>query len=511
MLETSVLSNMPSYAIIIGAGLGGMATAIRLARDGWKVSVLEKNIRVGGKLDCHSDQGFLWDIGPSLVTMPFVLRELFEYAGHDMEDYIELLPVDPVCRYFYPDGKTINAWANFHHFQIEIARREKDHGEALEGFMRYAQGIYDLSADAHLFHPPERRVDFLGFRFLRHLHHLPKVMTARSMASIVEKYFKDPHVRQLFMRYATYAGSSPYRIPATFNIIPYVEMQGGGWYIQGGMYRLAEALEKCARDLGVEFLFDAEVSEITYESGSFLKRPKATGVVIKNGVRLHADAVICNADAMHVWGRLLNLPRQKAVMRGFDRRPFSSSPFMMTFGVKRRYEKLTHHNVFFSSDYLEEFDDIFQKRRPAAEPTIYIGISSRSDPTQAPAGQDNYFVLINAPALEPDHHWDRMGVVYRNTILDRLEKMGLEGLRKEIVCERIITPADFSARTNTYRAAIYGHATHSMASVMNRPANRSPDVERLYFVGGSTQPGGGIPMVFLSAQRVVRAVQTDMD
>lgn len=493
---------MARRAIIIGAGLGGMATAIRLARDGWAVKVLEKNLRVGGKLDCHSDHGFLWDVGPTLVTMPFVLRELFEYAGHDIEDYIEMMPVDPVCRYFFPDGKVINAWANFHHFQIEVARREKDQGEALEGFLRYARGIHDLSAEAHLFHPPRHAWGYLAPRILRQLHHLPKVLTARTMAQEVEARFKDPHIRQLFLRYATYNGSSPYRVPATFNIIPYVEMQGGGWHIRGGMYRLAEALEKCARDLGVEFLVDAEVSEIILKDRGLFGKPVATGAVIQGGVRVEGDAVICNADANHAWARLLGGRRQAGMARRNDRRPFSSAPFMMLWGVKRRFEQLAHHNIFFSSDYIAEFDDIFQKKRPATEPTVYVGISARSDPTQAPAGQDNYFVLVNAPAIEPDHHWDRTRESYRDVILNRLEGMGLEGLRKEIVCEKIITPADFAARTNTYRGAIYGHATHSLGALVRRPANRCPQIDGLWFVGGSVQPGGGIPLVLLSAKRV---------
>ncbi|MBI4026427.1 MAG: phytoene desaturase [Verrucomicrobia bacterium] len=500
---------MAQTAIIIGSGLGGMATAIRLARDQWKVKVLEKNSRVGGKLDCHSKEGFLWDVGPTLVTMPFVLRDLFEYAGHDIEDYLELLSVDPVCRYFYPDGKVINAWANFHHFQIEVARREKDHGEALEGFMRYARSIYDLSVEAHLFRPPQTALGYLAPRFLKQAHHLPRLFGRKSMAEVVERHFKDPHIRQLFLRYATTRGSSPYRIPAAFNIIPYVEMQGGGWYIRGGMYLLAEAMEKCARDLGVEFLVGAEVSEITLTQKGRFQTPRANGVVIRGGVRLDADVVICNADAMHAWTRLLSTRRQQAVTRRLDAKPFSSSPFVILWGVKRRYEQLAHHNVFFSSDYLAEFDDLFNRKRPAAEPTVYVCISTRTDPTQAPPGQDNFSVLVHTPAIEPDHHWEQMRLSYRDTILARLEKMGLDGLRHDILCEKVISPADFALRTNAYRGAIYGHATHAVSDIWSRQPNRCAEVSSLYFVGGMTHPGGGIPMVLLSAQRAAAAVNRD--
>ncbi len=501
---------MSKKAIIIGAGLGGMSTAIRLARDGWEVKVLEKNVRVGGKLSCHSEGGFIWDVGPSLITMPFVLRELFEYAGHDLEDYLELMTVDPVCRYFYPDGKVINAWANPHLFQIEVARCEKDHGEALEKFMRYGAGIHDLSAEAYLYHPPNTKLGYLGWRFLKNIQHVPKVAAGKSMSKVIESFFKSPHIRQLFQRYATYTGSSPYNLPSTFNIIPYLELKEGGWYIRGGLYRLAEALEKCARDLGVEFLVDAEVNEIVCKENGVLRKPTAVGVMV-GGVRMEADAIICNADVSHAWSRLLPIKRQKTALRFLQKRPYSSSPFMLMLGVKKRYEQLAHHNVFFSSDYLAEFDDIFKKKRPPQEPTIYVSITSRSDPTQAPPGQDNYFVLVNTPALEPDHHWDTNRESYRDLILERLEKAGLTGLKQEILCEKIVTPADFAERTRTYRGAIYGHATHSIRAVGERPSNRSELVKNLYFVGGSAKPGGGIPLVLLSAQRVVQAVKTDLE
>jgi len=500
---------MDKTAIVIGAGLGGMATAIRLARQGWQVKVLEKNTRVGGKLDCHCDHGFLWDMGPSTITMPFVLRELFEYAGHDIEDYLELIPVDPVCRYFYPDGKVVNTWSNYHHFQIEVARREKDHGESMENFMRYARGVYDFSGEVNLFRLPATWLGCLGIRFLKKARHLPKVLTRKTMAQTIEHYFKDPHTRQLFLHYATCQGSSPYQAHATLNVLPYLELQDGSWYIRGGIYRLAEALEKCARDLGVEFQLDAEISEITLKGQGAFRKPRATGVVIRGGMHLDASVIVCNADMMHAWTRLLHTKRQAAITRQFDQTPFSNSAFMLLLGIKRRYDKLAHHNVFFSSDYLAEFDDLFHKRRPAAEPTIYVCISGRTDPTQSPAGEDNYFVVVNAPALEQDHHWERMRDSYRNVVLDRLEKMGLEDLKNQIVYEKIITPSDFASRNNAYRGAIYSHAAHSLETTWNRQPNRCKEINGLYFVGGSVQPGGGIPMVLLSARKAAETVVHD--
>jgi phytoene desaturase len=497
-------------AIVIGAGLGGLASAIRLRRAGWKVTVLEKNMRAGGKLDCHAAHGFLWDVGPSTVTLPPILTELFEHAGQRLEDYIELIPSDPICRNFFSDGKVLNTCADDHLFKIEIARQERDQGQALEGFLRYARRLHDLGGEAWLYHPPRHALGFLRWNFLKRLAGLPAVLTPRTLASVIERHFKSPHVRQLFQRYATYTGSSPFLTPSLFNIIPYIEIQGGSWYIRGGIFRLAEALEKCARDLGVEFVFGAEVSSILTERTGRFAPPKARGVLVNDSIKMEADAVLSNADPAHVWTRLLqHLTSAPGALKRLKRQPFSLAPFMILWGVKHRYPQLAHHNVFFSPDYRAEFDDLFTRHRPADVPTIYVGISSRTDPTQAPLGKDNYFVLVNAPPLELDHHWAKDRASYRDLVVDRLEKMGLDSLRKHIVCEKIITPSDFAARTHAFRGAIYGQAFHSLGGVLDRPRHRCTEVDGLYFVGGCVRPGGGIPLALLSAQQAVSTLLAD--
>lgn len=497
-------------AIVVGAGLGGMASAIRLRRAGWKVVVLEKNMRVGGKLDCHAAGGFLWDIGPTVVTLTPVLTELFEHAGQRLEDYLELVPVDPMCRSFFADGKVLNSWANGHLFKIEIARQEQDQGQALEGYLRYARRLHDLGGEAWLYHPPRTPLGFLRWSILKRLGGLPAALSGRSLAAAVERRFTSPHVRRIFERYATWIGSSPYRAPALFNFISYIELQGGGWYLRGGIFRLAEALEKCAREVGVEFVFDAEVSSVLFERAGRLGATRARGVVVKNHIEMKADAVVINADPLHAWNRLLQgFPRAPAIFRRLQKRPFSLSPFLLLWGVKRRYPQLAHHNVFFSPDSREEFDDIFLRHLPSRAPTIYVGISARTDPTQAPPGQDNYVVLVNTPPIEPDHHWEKERDGYRDLIVRRLESQGLDALGDHIVCEKIITPADFAARTHAFRGAIHGHAFHSRRDVFARPRARCPGIQGLYLVGGGVRPGGGIPLVLLSAQRAVGALLED--
>ncbi|MDD2706758.1 MAG: phytoene desaturase family protein [Verrucomicrobiae bacterium] len=494
---------MPKTAIIIGAGLGGMATAIRLAREGWDVKVLEKNSRVGGKLTCASEAGFLWDVGPSVVNMPYLIKDLFDFAGQDIDNYLELVSLDPIRRCFFSGQKTMNAWANEHHFRIELARREKDHGESFEKFMKHARKAYELSCEAHL------SAKCSGNSLFKRLPNVSKVLNARSMASQIKRYFKVPQVQQFFGHYATQIGSSPCQAPAMFNAIPFLEMRDGGWYVRGGLFHLAEALERCALELGVKFLFDAEVTEISTRGEKRFAKPVADGVLLRAGLRFDAEVVVCNTDVMHAWMRLIQHAKKAGVVRKLEKQPASPAPFIMLMGVRHRYEQLAHHNVFFSGDQEAEFNDLFLKKRPPEDPTVHLTISARTDPTQSPAGQDNYMAYVNMPALEPDHHWDQLRDICRNQVLDKLEKMGLPGLRKHIICEKLITPADFSAGNNSYRGMVYGQAMHSMADVFNRPPNRCKQIKNLYFVGGTVQPGGGIPMSLLSAQHVAELIGMD--
>lgn len=497
---------MEKTVIVIGAGLGGMATAIRLAKDGWNVRLIEKNVKVGGKLDHLSMDGFSWDVGPSVIMMPFVLRELFDYAGHDLEHYVELTAIDPITRYFFADGKTMNTWSNFHHFQIEVARREKDQGEALDGFMRYAQATYDRVGHPYLFPPSGSLSKFKANPFSR-LMRFPKKLWSKSLVSVVNKYYKDPNVRQLFLSYAAMQGCSPFKVPASFNIFPFIEMQNGGWYVKGGLYRLAEALEKCARELGVEIITDSEVGEIQVkESGN--RKPRVIGVTLRSGIRIDGSAVVCNADFMHAWSRLLHFKKQANVFKKFERKPFTNSSFILLLGIRKRFDKLAHHNLLFSTDYETEFKELFEKRQIPKDPSIQLTISSRTDPLQAPAGQDNYMLRMDVPAIEPDHDWSKLKETCRETILKRLENIGLTGIRNEIVCEKVITPQDLAVRSHAYRGAGYGFATHG--NELNvQPLNKSPDVEGLYFVGGTTKPGGSIPFAILSSQWAIAELKRD--
>lgn len=482
--------SVSDQVIVVGAGLGGLAAAIRLAARGRRVTVLEKNERVGGKLNLIEAQGYTFDTGPSLLTMPWVIEELFASAGRRMADYLALEQVEPTCRYRWPDGTEFNAWQRLPQLIQEVERLSPPDVAGLFRFLAHTSRIYDAVADTFLLKP------FAGLRELlspQLLRNGPRIDALRSVDAAVRSFFVSPYLRQVFNRYATYNGSSPYASPATFNLIAYIELAEGGWYVRGGMYALARALERLAGELGVGLRTGAPVAEVLVEGGV------ARGVRLECGERLPAAEVIVNADPRYAYANLL--PGARATAARLARLEPSCSGFVIFLGVDRDYPQLAHHNIFFSADYPREFAAIFQKRVPAVDPTIYVAATCRADPQHAPPGHMNLFVLVNAPALSERVDWRREGAAYRDLILARLERLGLAELRRHISYEQVWTPADIAERYNAADGAIYGLASNSPFSAFLRPPQRAR-VRDLYFVGGGTHPGGGIPLVLLSGKAV---------
>jgi phytoene desaturase len=314
----------------------------------------------------------------------------------------------------------------------------------------------------------------------------------------VRSFFRSPYLRQLFNRYATYNGSSPYRAPATFNLIPYVELAQGGWHVLGGMYQIARALERVARRIGVAIRTGAEVERIIVRGGA------ACGVRLAGGEELRAAAVVANVDPRHVYGDLI--PEAAAELRRLERLELSSSGFVLLLGVDGAYPQLAHHTIFFAGDARREFDAIAGVRVPYADPTVYVCAPSVTDPTLAPAGTTNLFVLVNTAPLSARVSWAREAGAYRDLVIGKLERLGLAGLGRRIIVERILTPADIAARYNAPGGAIYGLASNGPFDAFLRPPQRARRVGRLYFAGGGTHPGGGIPLVLLSGRSAAHHV-----
>jgi phytoene desaturase len=481
--------------IIVGGGLGGLAAAIHLAAAGRHVTLLEKNERLGGKANIVQDQGYTFDTGPSLLTMPWVVRQLFAAAGERMEDHLTLVPLSSTCRYRWPDGAQFEAYQLLPLLLHEIERLEPRDVRGFLRFLAYTRRIYEAVAGPFLLDPFDGLRDLMTMALVRDSW---KIDSFRTVDSAVQAYFHSPYLRQVFNRYATYNGSSPYRAPATFNIIPYVEFAEGGWYVQGGMYKLVEALEALARRVGVDMRMGIEVQEIIVRDG------QARGVRLASGEQLHADDVVVNADPRYAYATLLH-DQERTAARMARLEP-SCSGVVLLLGVDRVYDELNHHNIFFSADYPREFAAIFDKRVPPPDPTIYVSATSVTDPQHAPHGHMNLFVLVNAPATSPRVNWPREASGYRDLVLARLERMGLHDLGKHIRFERTITPQDFEARYNAPGGALYGLASNSRWSAFLRPPLRARGIERLFFVGGGTHPGGGIPLVLLSGAAVARRI-----
>jgi len=523
--------------IVIGAGIGGLAAAIRLAAQGHRVTVLERQAQVGGKLNHVERNGFSFDTGPSLITMPYILEDLFSSAQRNLKDYLDLLSLDVTCRYFYHDGVVLNAWRDHQRLAEEFARLNPHDGAALYRFLDSARNIYQAAADPFLYHSLGNPLDVLR-TFVRYVlqghpnsgveqlqrvgmtvmppppvvstttlfSRLKAVLTALSpqtLDSSVHSFFEDEHLRQLFDRYATYNGSSPYQVASVYSIIPYVELADGAWYPRGGIYAVAQALERLARELGVTIETCCNVRRILVE------RKEARGVVLADGRVLRSDVVIANSDVVTTHRELLSpAVRNKRRVQHLEQLEPSCSGFVLLLGVDKQYPRLAHHNIFFSDDYHAEFDDLFKRHIPLSNPTIYVCATSRSDSTQAPPGHENLFVLVNAPYLTAKSNWKHDAPAYRERILDLLanyKQVDLSDLREHIVCETMLTPEDFREKYGANAGSIYGLSSNSRMAPFARPSNKS-EIRNLYFVGGSTHPGGGVPLVMLSGKIVAELV-----
>lgn len=484
--------------VVVGAGLGGLAAAARLARLRHEVTVLEQADRVGGKLNTRSAGGFTWDTGPSLITLPAALRDLFRKTGRPLDDVLELVPVDPLVRYRFPDGTVLDLpHAGRHDVLAAIGdtlggRAADEWGALLDRAGRMWQAV----------RRPFLEQPFAGWRtLLGQVRDVPTIAPGRTLRGLGRRSLSDPRLRLLLDRYATYTGSDPRRAPAALAVIPYVEHTFGGWYAPGGLYRIAEAVRDRALLRGAVVRTGADVVAVT-ESGG-----RVDGVRLANGSTLAADVVVANADATHLYRDLL--PRPRLVPRGQP----SLSGFVVLLGLRGRTPGLAHHTVLFPAHYDAEFDAVFgPEPGPPDDPAVYV--SAPDDPALRPHDDaEAWFVLVNAPVHAAVHaavpgrvDWDApaLAAAYADHLLDRLADRGLD-VRERVVVRETRTPADLARATRAPGGAIYGTASHGARAAFLRPANRSP-VRGLFLVGGSAHPGGGLPLVTLSAAIVAQLI-----
>ncbi|HLR26673.1 MAG TPA: phytoene desaturase family protein [Fodinibius sp.] len=483
---------------VIGAGLGGLAVSCLLASKGHEVTVVEKNERPGGKIGEVRAQGFRFDTGPSLLTMPFILQSLFQRCGASLENYLHIEPLDPICRYFFKSGLEFDCHQRDCVNIAQIQDFAPEDVQAYRNFMAYSEKLYQRVKDSFLFNPLYGLSDLISLNWTDFL----KIDAFKTVAQRIERQFSSRELQLFFKRFTTYNGSSPYQAPATMNVIPHVELNLGGHYIKGGIYRLVEALTKLAEKRGVTFKMNTNVENIVTRKGT------VTGIADTQGHFYASDIVVSNADAYETYLEVLEpTDISKLQQKKIRETEPSGSGFVLLLGVNKTYKQLGHHNVFFSENYQREFDQIFNQKTMPDDPTIYVANTSYSDKDHAPEGASNLFILVNAPYLTEKWNWQKRGADYQNKIVRILENRGLAGLKKNITYSKAITPHDFYERYRSNKGSIYGTSSNSRASAFLRPHNKSRSVEGLYLVGGSTHPGGGIPLVILSALHATELIE----
>lgn len=484
---------MSKKIAIIGGGLGGISAALYLSKYGYEIDIFEKNEKLGGKLNYTSNSGFYFDLGPSLLTMPFVVEDIFRHIGRNIEDYLEVVKLDNICRYFWSDGVVLDADSNISKFKENIKQISELDADNLSKFLDYSKTIYDLTADTFLFGPFMEWSELFKLKNYKTLLQLNKIDSNRTMQTAINSFFASNKLRQLFGRYATYNGSNPYSAPATLNIIPHVEYTLGSFYIKGGMYKLGEVLEKLLIEQNVNIHTNTEVSKIL-TSGK-----KVRGIEIKESKEikhLDYDYVISNSDIVHTNE---NLIIDKKLTKNYTKYEPSLSGFVLILGINKTFDNLKHHNILFSDDYKKEFDTIFQELDIPIDPTIYISITKKTDDTHAPIGAENWFILLNMPYNSNKINWDVKKTEVRDLIIKKLKKFGFD-IEDDIMFEQSITPTEMESMYLTNKGSIYGLSSNSKFSAFLRQSNRNKKIENLYHVGGSVHPGGGIPLVILSGK-----------
>ncbi|MEZ4883460.1 MAG: 1-hydroxycarotenoid 3,4-desaturase CrtD [Chitinophagales bacterium] len=476
---------------IIGAGIAGLATAIRLACRGFEVTVFEANGYAGGKLSQIEQDGFRFDAGPSLFTLPTLVDELLELADKNTTDYFAYTRLPMVCKYFYEDGTVIEGLSKPKDFCIEVYKKTGEHPQKVYEHLERSRQKYDLTKKIFLESSLHKMQTYLMPKTFNAISKLSQLDLTKTMNEANELQFTSPKVVQLFNRFATYNGSDPYQAPATLNIIPHLEHNIGAYFPIGGMYAITQTLLRVAKELGVVFHFNSRVQSIEVDG------KKVLGLKVGEK-RWKFDKVVSNMDVFYTYRKLL--PNQKAPEKTLQQ-PKSSSALIFYWGIKQQFPQLDLHNIFFGKDYKAEFDHIFQQKTVYQDPTIYLNISSKYQPNDAPKGSENWFVMVNVPANE-GQDWEQLIAVTRQNVLQKLSRMLKVNISKHIVTEAMLDPRSIEAKTASHQGALYGSNSNNKFAAFLRHPNFSSSIKGLYFCGGSVHPGGGIPLCLLSAKIV---------
>ena len=482
---------------IIGAGVAGLAAAARLAVAGHQVTVFEASGSFGGKMHQFDlPGGYRFDAGPSLFTLPQLVDDIFRLAHRAPADYFRYERLDPITNYFFADGTRLTAWADAARFAAEVEEKLGAPAAQVTQFLSRSGKAYDATAGTFLHKSLHKAGTYFSPETLKAVAALPSLgLTATMHARHCKAFGQDARLVQLFDRYATYNGSDPYQAPATLSLIPHLEHGIGAFYPEGGIYAIASSLHRLSEELGVKFRFNEPVREIL-TAGNLI-----TGLRTDHDI-YDFTRVVSNMDVVPTYRHLL--PSQPAPERTLSQ-PRSSSALIFYWGITREFTELDLHNIFFSADYKAEFDAIFQQKTVADDVTVYVNITSKKAPADAPPGHENWFVMVNVPHDE-GQDWAALTAQTRRVVLAKLNRTLGVDLELFIKAEKTWTPPGIAADTSSFGGALYGSSSNNALAAFLRHPNFSGQLPGLYFCGGSVHPGGGIPLCLLSAKIVAELI-----
>jgi phytoene desaturase len=490
-----------TQVVVIGSGFAGLATALRLQARGYAVTILEKRARPGGRAYQIVDRGYTFDCGPSIITAPDLIDDVFAATGARTSDYVKLVALDPYYRIYFADGRHYDYSGDPAVVERELSKFDPNAPAAYARFMEKTGDIY-RRAFADLAHEPFLTVG----DFAKVVPELAMLRADRSVYALVGDYFKDPSLRMAYSFHPLFIGGNPFRASAIYSIVPFLERKGGVHFAMGGMYALIEGFARRFRELGGALECGVEVAEIEVRNG------RATGVRATDGRRWPAQVVASNADVVHTYARMIHRRhRRRWTDRRVTRLAHSMSCFLLYLGLDRQFEKLQHHTIIMAGRYKGLIEDIFDRKVLAPDFSLYVHAPTRTDPSLAPPGHDSVYILAPVPNLAGKVDWTKQAGPFRDRVVQALEQdFGLTGLRESIRVEHRFTPLDFTGELNAFLGSAFSIEPTLLQSAYFRPHNRSEDVEGLYIVGAGTHPGAGLPGTLLSAEIADRLIAADL-
>jgi phytoene desaturase len=488
---------MKQSVLIIGGGIGGLATACMMAKKGYSVTLVEKNAKIGGRANIFSSQGFTFDMGPSWYLMPDVFEHFFNLIDEKISDHLDLVRLKPSYRIFFKDeNKVVDLNSNIEEDKKIFEAIEAGSGEKLEEYLALSKMQYEIAIKDFMYKNYNTVFDFFNKRVMTEGR---KLSVFAKMNEYVERFFKSEILKKIMQYQLVFLGSSPYNTPALYNIMSHIDFNMGVYYPQGGIYKIIQALENIATKYGVKILTSSPVKKIVVEN------KKASGVELESGKLLTADIVISNADIEHTETNLLPKEARTLKKKYWDKTIMAPSAFILYIGVKDKVPSLLHHNLIFSKDWRHNFGQIFDKPAWPDDPSLYVCCPSKTDPSVAPAGKENLFVLV--PIASGLEYTEEALEAYKQKIIATIAKeMNIPDFKNRIEYSRMYSVKDFAKDYNAYKGSALGLAHTMMQTAIFRPNNRSKKVSNLYYVGAGTNPGIGMPICLISAELVYKRI-----